>query len=258
MTGSTADCSLDIVWKKGLQASYLPSKHDFRDKIKLVNDSANRIILRCRMLSYYAVSDKSLRNRDLLTCSKAFKVFKYIDMKKLTVFCMQYVAIDSLLQSNIIKRLSVTTSKHLTVLAFRYCALEEKFLNNLLLFLKQRKTEKRPIEYLQLYRLYPKDLLFVDVLRVGYLLGQIALFCEKLFHTQTDTTNNHIFMHTFFTAADFISRTRPKAVVSVGIYHKNPKDRYATYNSLSEYVNVVDNPSNWNVEFLYQPFQFTY
>lgn len=246
---------VDEDYSKQIHTIYSPStttEIQGKDHLKLI-----KLILVFDHIPGLAVTEL-YRNRNQEVCDLVFKALRGINFEKLRLVTFKYAAIDGWMYSKIFKQLYVRSTSNLILLRFRYSAIDELFLTSLLELLRIKYEGNCPLHYLSICRLYEIDLTQVRTDRVGYILSQISLWCEKLFHVQTDSDTNPLFLKTFFTAADMLSRLHRSTLVSLGRHYSLPGELYKSVDSLSEHVKVHNNQTGWSTDYCNSDIKFDF
>lgn len=228
-------------------------KHDFKvfkrtNQLSNIRNPPVRIILHFRPMMTRVSPEDGKENSNGATLRSLLKSLRLKSFKDVTVICCRGMFTSGLENAKFLRYLEMKWAQNLQILAFRWCSLSEKFIFTLYQFLKQRYEDKKPIQYLQIFRLYNQDIEKLNRKRVGYLLSQTAIFCERYFHTQTNRDTNIDFYHYFFTAADICSRKNPPSKVSLGGQAFTPVGVFNSYSKLSKALRIYSNPSGWGQE----------
>lgn len=190
-------------------------------------------------------------NSDKIALRKLLAKLKKVDFYKLELVCTSGMYVNGVENRRFLRFLEVKTTKNLILLCFRWCAFSEKMISSLHQFVKQRYEEDRPLEYIQLIRLYISNIQGYNYSKLGYLLSRVAIFTKKFFNTQTDVSTNQMFYHFFLTAADYCNRKKVQSYISLGVDFHNLGNLFESYENTSKVmgVEVYGNPRGWNQQF---------
>lgn len=217
-----------------------------KERIPSYHSNPIRLIFSFRPVSVNVDPGYGKTNSDGNSLRLLLKNLKLTSFSELKVICISGMYVNEFENARFIKYITVKSPKFLKVLAFRWCTLSEKLIFSLYQLLKERYEKNKPIDMLQIYRLYEKDISLLDKRKVIYLLSQTAIYCKKYFHTQTDSLTNRQFYHFFFTANDICSRKKLPSFISLGGQHSNPLSIFKRYSALSKHLTLFANPNGWS------------
>lgn len=141
-------------------------------------------------------------------------------------------------------RVLLRTAPYLEEMQFGDCLLSETLFTKLLIHLREIKNKRLNFKFIEIYR---NSISFLRQHRLFYIMSLVSTYTDDFFHTQTDSTTNHLAYKPFYRAADILSRKSLKGKIYLGASKRHPEERTEELNKYLVPLNVIIHENPWTI-----------